>query len=64
MAELKFEKKTALPGTFTPDTVYLVCPLGSSTVEMWVSDSTGAGVKRVQGEDDLDPFLLLGMNNG
>jgi hypothetical protein len=64
MAELKFEKKTALPGTFTADTVYLVCPVGSNIVEMWVSDSTGTSVKRVQGEDELDPFLLLGMNNG
>ncbi len=61
MAELKFEKKTALPGTLTADTVYLVCPEGSSIVEMWVSDSTGSSAKRVQGEEDLDPFLLMGM---
>lgn len=63
MAELKFEKKTALPATFTADTVYLVKSTTSNVVEMWVSDSTGASVTRVGGEDDLDPFLLMGLNN-
>lgn len=63
MAELKFEKKTALPGTFTADTVYFVKPAGSTTVEMWIANSAGTAVNRVQGEDELDPFLLMGMNN-
>ncbi len=64
MAELKFEKNTSLPSTLVADTVYLVCPVGSPTVQMYISDSTGTSVKRVQGEDDLDPFLLMGINNG
>lgn len=63
MADLKFEKRlNSLPATLTADTVYLV--KSGDTVEMFISDSTGTEAHKVGAEENIEPFLLMGMNNG
>lgn len=53
MSELKFRKVNALPGTFDPDTIYLVKSPDPSYAEIHVSNSTGSAVKRLPTKQDV-----------
>ena len=60
-AQPAFIKVTVLPGTFTANAIYIVQPAGDTQSQMWVASSDGTTVSRIGGDDDLDPFLLMGL---
>lgn len=63
MADFKFEKRLdSLPATLTANTMYLI--KSGDTVEMYLSDNAGTQAYKVGSEESIEPFLLMGMNNG
>lgn len=63
MATLRIEKLlSALPGTLTPDTLYFIKNT-DGTVETFITDASGTeAFNTSNNEDQLDPFLLMGLN--
>lgn len=66
MSTLRIEKvDTSLPGTLTPDTLYLV-KVGS-IVNAYITDSTGSNALPFAvgsaPSSDIHPFLLMGAGN-
>lgn len=61
MADLKIEKRTSLPSTPAPDTMYLIKE--GSTLKIYVTDDAGVPLQAAGGGggDEIDPFLLMGV---
>lgn len=64
---ISFEKVTQRPSVFAKNTVYFVSEDGLS-VSLFMSNKTGDALLPVTGSStgssQLDPFLLMGANNG
>lgn len=63
MANLKVEKRlNSLPTTLAANTMYLI--KSGDTVSMYVTDNTGTEAHKVGSEEPIEPFLLMGINDG
>ena len=58
MAKVNIYRETALPGTLQANSVYLIAPAGSPNyVEMYVTGTSAATVKRIINEDDIQAMI-------
>lgn len=58
MAAVKIYRETALPGSLQANSVYLIAPAGSPNyVEMYVTGTSAATVKRIINEDDIQAMI-------
>lgn len=58
MSVYKIYKETTLPGTLTPNSIYLVAPAGSPNyVEMYVTGTSESTVKRIINETDIQAMI-------
>ena len=64
MSELKFRKVNALPGTLDPDTLYLVKDAVAGFAQLFVSDVTGASVRRLPTKEDIEDWITTGGGGG
>lgn len=61
---LKIFKETALPGTLQPNSVYLVAPAAKPNyVEMYVTGTSAATVKRVLNSDDVQAMINFSLSS-
>lgn len=59
---LKFKKVNAKPATPDPDTLYMV--KNGAGFDLYVSDSAGTKLYPTNTQDEIEPFLLMGVSNG
>jgi hypothetical protein len=58
MAVFKVFRETALPGSLDPYSVYFVAPAAKPDyIELYVSDSTGTGVRRIIDSEDVQNLI-------
>lgn len=57
MATLKIYKETALPAVLDPHAVYLVAPVGSSYVEMYVTNADASQARRIIDQADIQAMI-------
>jgi len=58
MATFKIFRETALPGTLEPYSLYFVAPPAKPNyVELYVSDATGTGTRKIIDESDIQTLI-------
>lgn len=57
MATFEIFKETALPGTLTPNGIYLITTSNPNHMELYVADNTGAAARRILNEADIQVLI-------
>lgn len=61
MATFQIFKETALPGSLTANSIYLVTASNSNYVEIYVTDNTGTASRRVPTEADINSLITAAL---
>lgn len=63
MAMVSIYKETALPGTLTANSIYLIAPTGSvDYVEMYVTGASASTVRRIIKESDIEAMIATALS--